>query len=120
MRSLDDLPAKPAGLDYYDESPSEPESVRNSRVIARMLAIYLGAEHEMIATPSGEIRCSWHRGEKSLELEFSPDGRIRHLRRVRGSTVDDGVMAPVDGTVRPSEESLDRIYAMTKWLSSRE
>jgi hypothetical protein len=58
----------------------------------------------------GRLQLEWHRGNRSLELEFESPGRIRYLK------VDDDSGVEEESVIPTSQTAL--VVALLQWFAS--
>lgn len=108
---LDRLSALPPGWDGYGAAPIDSGSLADALGAARILARGLGPTPAVVPMSRGRLQFEWHRGGRSLELEFGGGGEIRYLKWDPAAGVED------EGVVPPSDPT--RILDLTEWFSRR-
>jgi len=109
FRALEELQTLPPNWSGYGASPIDPDRIQAAKAFILALPCNLIATPKVVPMTRGRLQFEWHRGNRSLELEFESSDRIHYLKWDSDAGIEEEDVMPVnDGA---------RIHALLRWFT---
>lgn len=96
-RSLGELRAFKSNWDGYGAIPLDPRNLDAARRFIESLPDGAAGQPMVVPMTRGRVQLEWHRGNRSLELEFEAPTTIHYLRWDSDQGIENEDLIPVDG-----------------------
>jgi hypothetical protein len=106
---LDRLKTLETGWDGYRATPIEPNLVEAAKAFVGTLPIDTIATPLVVPMTRGRLQFEWHKGARSLEMEFEKPGAIHYLKTDSDTGEED--------EDEISLEEKERLMGLLKWFS---
>jgi hypothetical protein len=109
FRALEGLQTLPPNWSGYGAGPIDPDRIRAAKAFMSALPCDLIATPKVVPMTRRRLQFEWHRGNRSLELEFESSDRIHYLRWDSDAGIEEEDVIPVDDGAR--------IDALLRWFA---
>ncbi|GAC1451081.1 MAG: hypothetical protein NVSMB9_35960 [Isosphaeraceae bacterium] len=108
---LDALRALPKGWNGYDAAPTDPGIIKAAeRFISDMPGDIVPAP-QVVPMTRGRVQFEWHRGDRSLELEFESPEFVHYLKWDSDAGIEEEEIIPV--------QQQSKILELLNWFSAK-
>ena len=109
LSALEELKTLPLNWSGYGASPIDHVLIHSAREFISALPCDLVATPEVVPMTRGRLQFEWHRGNRSLELEFECTDRIHYLKWDSGAGIED------EDTISVNDRA--EIHALLRWFA---
>jgi hypothetical protein len=109
LSALEELKALPPNWSGYGASPIDHALIHSAREFISALPCDLIATPKVVPMTRGRLQFEWHRGNRSLELEFESSDRIHYLKWDSGAGIEE------EDTISVNDRS--EIHALLRWFA---
>ena len=107
--ALEELKTLPLNWSGYGASPIDHDLIQAAKEFISALPCDLIATPKVVPMTRGRLQFEWHRGNRSLELEFESSDRIHYLKWDSDAGIEEEDAIPVsDG---------EKIGALLRWFT---
>lgn len=94
--------------DGYGADPIDARTIKSARKFLRSLPSVVDKAPSVVPMTRGRLQFEWHRGQKSLEVEFETPDTIHYLQYDPATGVED------EGVLNVAERS--KVAAILRWF----
>jgi hypothetical protein len=109
LRALEELRTLPPNWNGYGAGLIDPDRIQAAMAFISALPTDLVATPKVVPMTRGRLQFEWHRGNRSLELEFETSDRIHYLKWDSDADIEEEDAIPLnDGA---------KIQALLRWFA---
>jgi hypothetical protein len=108
LKALEQLGALPPGWNGYGACPVDRGVIETAKEFILSVPSEMLGSPKVVPMTRGRLQFEWHRGNRSLELEFESSDRIHYLKWDPGTEIEDEDVIPV--------REVGRIHALLRWF----
>jgi hypothetical protein len=110
LRALEQLGALPANWNGYGASAIYRDLIETAKEFILAVPSEMIGNPQVVPMTRGRLQFEWHRGNRSLELEFETSDRIHYLKWDPAAGIEDEDVIPV--------KDVGRIHALLRWFEA--
>ncbi|HUT13039.1 MAG TPA: hypothetical protein VMY42_21265 [Thermoguttaceae bacterium] len=95
IEHLEELKSLQANWNGYGAEPIHPRTIEAAQRFVRWLPIRLSVLPQVVPMTQGRLQLEWHRGTKSLELEFESPSQVHYLKWDSSTGLEEEDLVPV-------------------------
>jgi hypothetical protein len=109
LRALEELVSLPLNGSGYGDCPIGPERIQSAKAFLSALSCEIIATPKVVPMTRGRLQFEWHRGNRSLELEFETSDRIHYLKWDSDVDIEEEDAIPLNDCAK--------IQALLRWFA---
>jgi hypothetical protein len=109
LRALAEFRALPPNWNGYGAIPVDHQIIQAAADFILALPSDLAATPKVVPMTRGRLQFEWHRGNRSLELEFESSDRLHYLKWDSDANVEEEDVIPVHDT--------GSVHALLRWFA---
>jgi hypothetical protein len=109
LSALEGLKALPPNWSGYTAIPIDRRLLQAAKELIWALPSDIIGTAKVVPMTRGRLQFEWHRGNRSLELEFESSDRIHYLKWDSDAGIEEEDVIPVD--------DVSRIHALLRWFA---
>ena len=110
VASLDELRQFETNWDGYGAAPLDPKVLDAAAHLVESLALDAAPTPRVVPMTRGRVQLEWHRGNRSLELEFESPNTVHFLKWDAKDGIEEEDIVPVEDTAT--------IHGLLNWFAS--
>jgi hypothetical protein len=110
ISAIDQLRSLPPNWDGYKAPPIDPQVIQAARELILSLPDDIITTPKAVPMTRGRLQLEWHRGSRSLEIEFENSSQLHFLKW------DPGMHVEEEDVISASETSA--VHALLRWFES--
>jgi hypothetical protein len=110
LKTLQQIQALPPNWNGYNASPICHQTIEAARDFILNLPSDIATAPKVVPMTKGRLQFEWHRGNRSLELEFESAHKLHYLKWDSDAGIEDEGVISVHDT--------DKIHTLLRWFSS--
>ncbi len=108
LRALEGLAALPPNWSGYGASPIDRGVIETAKAFITVSPSGQIGSPKVVPMTRGRLQLEWHRGNRSLELEFESTDRVHYLKWDSDTGIEEEDVIPVI--------DVGRIHALLRWF----
>ena len=110
LQSLDELRSFKTNWDGYGAAPLDPRNLDAAQRFVESLAENAAPTPKVVPMTRGRLQLEWHRGNRSLELEFENPTMVHFLQWDSDRGIETEDIVPIDQT--------ERLEGLVNWFTA--
>ncbi|MBV8720960.1 MAG: hypothetical protein JO277_02345 [Candidatus Eremiobacteraeota bacterium] len=115
LNALDRLKSFLPNWNGYGASPIDRQVIESAKDFILELPSDIVATPKVVPMTRGRLQFEWHRGNRSLELEFEATDRIHYLKWDSDAGIEEEDVLSIRDT---DIGDTDKIHALLRWFAS--
>jgi hypothetical protein len=108
LAQIEELDRLPLDWNGYGASPIDPKTLESAARFVESLPLGEISAPQVVPMTRGRLQLEWHRGHRSLELEFETPTLIHYLKFDQDQGIEEEAMLPVD--------EMSRLLVLLHWF----